>query len=70
MQYLGLILCLYQQSLTDCQVPLSQGPSYVWKVTGNHNNCWSRVDKDESKEWVEFEINSTLEVVLSSSVSD
>ena len=30
-QYLSLVLCLHLQSLTDCKVPLSQGPSYIWK---------------------------------------
>jgi len=30
-QYLSLVLCLHLQSLTDCKVPLSQGPSYVWR---------------------------------------
>jgi len=30
-QCLSLVLCLHLQSLTDCKVPLSQGPSYVWR---------------------------------------
>jgi len=30
-QYLSLVLCLHLQSLTDCKVPLSQGPGYVWR---------------------------------------
>jgi len=31
MQYLSLVLCLHLQSLTDCKVPLSQGPGYIWR---------------------------------------
>ena len=40
------------------------------KVTDNHNNYWLRVDRNKSKDWAGFKVNSALDVILSSFVSD
>jgi len=61
-QYLSLVLCLHLQSLTDCKVPLSQGPGYIWRwlvvtmTTGrgliyNEIGDWARSKADSALKW-------------------
>jgi len=57
MQYLSLVLYLHLQSLTDYKVPLSQGPSYVWRwlvvtVTTGQGLIIMRVKIEQDLRWI------------------
>jgi len=68
MQYLSLVLCLYLQSLTDCKVPLSQGPGYVWRWLLIVMISDRGLIYDEMKDWAESKANGARDVESSSSV--
>jgi len=60
MQYLSLVLCLHLQSLTDCKVPLSQGPGYVWRwLLIVMISDWGLI-KNEIRDWAGSKADSAL----------
>jgi len=69
-QYLSLVLCLHLQSLTDCKVPLSQGPGYVWRWLLIVVISDRELIDNEIRVWARSKADGARDVELSSSVSN